>query len=61
MTRKRSPSCPSTSTRRSPACTSTRSGVKLTELTDDQAAYLGIPVEGPYKPDALPLLARGAR
>jgi adenosylhomocysteinase len=26
-------------------------GVKLTELSDDQAAYLGIPAEGPYKPD----------
>ncbi|MEX2023709.1 MAG: adenosylhomocysteinase [Thermoleophilaceae bacterium] len=26
-------------------------GVKLTELSPDQAAYLGIPVEGPYKPD----------
>ncbi len=26
-------------------------GVKLTELTPDQAAYLGIPVQGPYKPD----------
>jgi adenosylhomocysteinase len=26
-------------------------GVRLTELTPDQAAYLGIPVEGPYKPD----------
>jgi adenosylhomocysteinase len=26
-------------------------GVKLTELTKDQAAYLGIPVEGPYKSD----------
>ncbi|MDQ3725925.1 MAG: adenosylhomocysteinase, partial [Actinomycetota bacterium] len=26
-------------------------GVKLTELTPDQAAYLGIPVEGPFKPD----------
>jgi adenosylhomocysteinase len=26
-------------------------GVDLTELSDDQAAYLGIPVEGPYKPD----------
>ncbi|HEV2997880.1 MAG TPA: adenosylhomocysteinase [Solirubrobacteraceae bacterium] len=24
---------------------------RLTELTEDQAAYLGIPVEGPYKPD----------
>ncbi|HSE69270.1 MAG TPA: adenosylhomocysteinase, partial [Nocardioidaceae bacterium] len=26
-------------------------GVKLTELTPDQAGYLGIPVEGPYKSD----------
>ncbi len=26
-------------------------GVTLTELTDDQASYLGIPVEGPYKSD----------
>jgi len=26
-------------------------GVRLTELTDDQAAYLGVPVAGPYKPD----------
>jgi adenosylhomocysteinase len=26
-------------------------GVKLTALTTDQAAYLGVPVEGPYKPD----------
>src|SRR5450631_1894857 len=26
-------------------------GVRLTELTPDQAGYLGIPVEGPYKPD----------
>jgi adenosylhomocysteinase len=26
-------------------------GVKLTTLTPDQAAYLGLPVEGPYKPD----------
>jgi adenosylhomocysteinase len=26
-------------------------GVRLTELTVGQAAYLGIPVEGPYKPD----------
>ena len=26
-------------------------GVKLTELTKDQAGYLGIPVEGPYKSD----------
>ena len=26
-------------------------GAKLTTLTADQAAYLGVPVEGPYKPD----------
>jgi adenosylhomocysteinase len=26
-------------------------GVKLTTLTADQAEYLGVPVEGPYKPD----------
>ncbi|MEE2889599.1 MAG: adenosylhomocysteinase [Planctomycetota bacterium] len=26
-------------------------GVKLTELTDTQSKYLGIPKEGPYKPD----------
>ncbi|HBG29972.1 MAG TPA: adenosylhomocysteinase, partial [Gammaproteobacteria bacterium] len=26
-------------------------GVKLTKLTPEQAAYLGVPVEGPYKPD----------
>jgi adenosylhomocysteinase len=26
-------------------------GVKLTKLTDDQAEYLGIPKEGPYKPE----------
>jgi adenosylhomocysteinase len=26
-------------------------GVRLTELTSDQASYLGVPVQGPYKPD----------
>ncbi|AHG90399.1 Adenosylhomocysteinase [Gemmatirosa kalamazoonensis] len=26
-------------------------GVKLTTLSADQAAYIGVPVEGPYKPD----------
>jgi adenosylhomocysteinase len=26
-------------------------GVKLTRLTDDQAGYIGVPVDGPYKPD----------
>ncbi|MEQ9641358.1 MAG: adenosylhomocysteinase [Alphaproteobacteria bacterium] len=28
-----------------------RLGVKLTTLTDDQAAYLGIPAQGPFKPE----------
>ena len=26
-------------------------GVKLTRLPDEQAAYIGVPVGGPYKPD----------
>jgi adenosylhomocysteinase len=26
-------------------------GIKLTRLTETQAAYLGLPVDGPYKPD----------
>jgi adenosylhomocysteinase len=26
-------------------------GAKLTKLTDEQAAYIGVPVDGPYKPD----------
>jgi adenosylhomocysteinase len=26
-------------------------GAKLTELSPEQAAYIGVPVEGPYKPD----------
>ena len=26
-------------------------GVKLTKLSDEQSAYLGLPQEGPYKPD----------
>ena len=27
-------------------------GAMLTELTSDQAGYIGVPVEGPYKPDS---------
>jgi adenosylhomocysteinase len=27
-------------------------GVRLTELTKEQADYIGVPVEGPYKPDS---------
>jgi adenosylhomocysteinase len=26
-------------------------GVKLTKLTEEQAAYIGVPVDGPFKPD----------
>jgi adenosylhomocysteinase len=26
-------------------------GANLTRLTDDQAAYIGVPLDGPYKPD----------
>jgi adenosylhomocysteinase len=26
-------------------------GANLTELSERQAAYIGVPVEGPYKPD----------
>ena len=26
-------------------------GVSLTQLSDEQAAYIGVPVAGPYKPD----------
>ena len=26
-------------------------GVKLTKLTKEQADYIGVPVDGPYKPD----------
>jgi adenosylhomocysteinase len=27
-------------------------GVKLTKMSDKQSAYIGVPVEGPYKPDS---------
>jgi adenosylhomocysteinase len=26
-------------------------GVRLTRLSDEQAAYIGVPVSGPFKPD----------
>jgi adenosylhomocysteinase len=26
-------------------------GAMITELSDAQASYIGVPVEGPYKPD----------
>ena len=47
----RSTCCRSSSTRRSRACTSSKLGVKLTTLTPEQAEYIGVPVDGPYKPD----------
>ena len=28
-----------------------KTGVKLTKLSKDQADYLGVPVEGPFKPE----------
>ena len=28
-----------------------RMGVELEELREDQASYIGVTVEGPYKPD----------
>ncbi len=49
--------CPSTSTRRSPACHLDALGVKLAALRPEQAAYIGVEVEGPYKSDQLPLLS----
>ena len=26
-------------------------GVRLTKLTQEQADYIGVPIDGPYKPD----------
>ena len=43
--------CPRSSTKKSPGCTSAKLGVKLTKLTQKQADYIGVPVEGPYKPE----------
>jgi adenosylhomocysteinase len=28
-----------------------QAGVKLTELSQEQAEYIGVPVDGPYKPE----------
>ena len=41
--------CPRRSTRWSPGCTWMPWGVRLTELSKDQAEYLGVDVAGPYK------------
>ena len=34
-------------------------GAKLTELTDEQAAYIGVPKDGPYKAEPLSVLIVG--
>ena len=44
-------SCPSTSTRRWARLHLKKVGAMLSELTDEQAAYIGVPKQGPYKPD----------
>ena len=36
-------------------------GVKLTRLTDEQAAYIGVPVDGPVQARPLPLLVADRR
>ena len=36
-------------------------GVKLTTLSPKQAEYIGVAVEGPYKPDQLPLLSSAVK
>ena len=50
-TRRRSTCCRSTSTKRWRGCTCAHLGVQLTTLTKEQSDYLGVPVEGPYKPE----------
>ena len=36
-------------------------GVRLSQLTKEQADYIGVPVDGPYKPETLPLLTSPTR
>ena len=47
----RSTRCRRSSTRRSRALHLGKLGVKLTKLTKEQAEYLGVSVEGPFKPE----------
>jgi len=47
----RRPGSRRSSTKKSPACTSKKIGVVLTKLSKKQAENLGVPVEGPYKPE----------
>jgi len=45
--------CPSCSMKRWRGCRQLRKlGVQLTTLTPEQAAYINVPIEGPYKSDA---------
>ena len=48
-TRTRSTCCRSISTRRSRALHLDKLGVELTKLTDEQAAYIGVAQQGPFK------------
>ena len=50
-TRRRSTSCPKKLDEEVARLHLDKLGVKLTRLTPKQAEYLGVPVEGPYKPD----------
>ena len=43
--------CPSTWTRRWPDCRLSKPAAVLTTLSDRQARYIGVGVEGPYKPE----------
>ena len=41
--------CPSTWTKKWPVCSFPKLGAMLTELTPEQANYIGVSQEGPYK------------
>jgi adenosylhomocysteinase len=43
--------CPNPWTRKWPGCTWIKLGAKLTKLSQEQADYIGVPVEGPFKPE----------
>ena len=53
---RRATRCPSTWTRRWPGCTWTRWASELTELTKEQADYLGVAGRGPVQAGPLPVL-----
>ena len=60
-TTSRSTCCPSSSTRRSRGCTSTRSARSSRRSRPSRPPTSACPVEGPYKSDHVPLLARHRR